>query len=177
MKPAVLAAAVVVWIGLAVALAKLLKLHGADFWILVAGLALIGILAAAALWWFTRKKGVDAAEPMDEKDELEQLFREAEARLAKSRLGSGARLSTLPVFFVMGERGSAKTTTVLHSGLDPELIAGQVYQDNAVTPTATANVWFGRDAVLFEPAAGILDDGKRWISAVRRLRGEGGTHG
>jgi type VI secretion system protein ImpL len=170
MKVGVLAAAVVVWIGLAVLLGKLLKLHGADFWILVAGLALIGILAAAALWWFTRKKGGDAAEPMDEKDELEQLFREAEARLAKSRLGSGAKLSTLPVFFVMGERGSAKTTTVLQSGLDPELIAGQVYQDNAVVPTATANVWFARDAVLFESAASILDDGKRWVSAVRRLR-------
>jgi type VI secretion system protein ImpL len=170
MKPALLAAGVVVWIGLAVALAKLLKLHGADFWILVAGLALIGIIGAAAVWWFTRNKTVGAAEPMDEKDQLEQLFREAETRLAKSRLGSGAKLSTLPVFFVMGERGSTRTTTVLHSGLDPELIAGQVYQDNNVVPTAEANLWFARDAVLFEPAAAILDDEPRWKSVVRRLR-------
>ncbi len=170
MKPAVLAAGVVVWIGLAVALAKLLKLHGGDFWILVAGLALIGIIAGAAIWWFARNRTVDATEPMDEKDELEQLFREAETRLAKSRLGSGAKLSTLPVFFVMGERGSTKTTTVLHSGLDPELIAGQVYQDNNVVPTAAANLWFARDAVLFEPATVILEDEPRWKSVVRRLR-------
>jgi len=98
MKPALLAAGVVVWIGLAVALAKVLKVHGEDFWILVAGLALIGIIAAVVIWWFTRNKTAEAAEPMDEKDEIEQLFREAETRLAKSRLGSGARLSTLPIF-------------------------------------------------------------------------------
>ena len=170
MKPALVAAGVVVWVGLAVALAKLLKLHGPDFWILVAGLALVGIIAAVAIWWFTRNKKTDPAEPMDERDELEQLFREAETRLAKSRLGSGAKLSTLPVFFVIGERGSTKTTTVLHSGLDPELIGGQVYQDNNVVPTASANLWFARDAVLFEPSAAILDDEPRWKSIVRRLR-------
>ncbi|MBV8551411.1 MAG: hypothetical protein JOY54_08930 [Acidobacteriaceae bacterium] len=172
MKAGILAAAVVVWIGLAVALAKLLKLHGADFWILAGGLSLLGILAAIALWWFTRKKDSAAPPPesLDEKDELELLFREADSRLARSELGAGARLSTLPVFFVLGERGAAKTTTVLQSGLEPELIAGQVYQDNNVIPTSKGNVWFARKHVFFEPAAALMDDGKRWISIVSRLR-------
>jgi type VI secretion system protein ImpL len=173
MKPPILAAGVVVWIGLAFMLAKLLKLHNPDFWILVGGLALLGILAAVALWWFTREK--PAAEgasesAADEKDDLEQLFRDAESRLAKSQLGSGAKLTTLPVFFILGERSATKTTVVLNSALEPELIAGQVYQDQNIVPTSLANIWFARKNLLVEAANPVLDDAKRWKSLITRLR-------
>jgi type VI secretion system protein ImpL len=171
MKPPVLAAAVVVWIGLVVVSARLLKLHGLDFWVMVGGLALLGIAAAAALWWFTREKEqADSAEPVDEKDELEVICREAEAHLAKSSLGPNARLTTLPLFLVMGERGATKTTAVLHSGLEPELVAGQVYQDNTVVPTKTANIWFARNHLLLEAAESVLNDDKRWSALIRRIR-------
>ena len=172
MKPPILAAGVVVWIGLVVVAARLLKLHGLDFWVMVGGLALLGVAAAAALWWFTREKeqGGESAEPVDEKDELEVICREAEAHLAKSSLGPNAKLTTLPLFLVMGERGATKTTAVLHSGLEAELIAGQVYQDNTVVPTKTANVWFARNHLLFETAESVLNDDKRWNALIRRIQ-------
>ncbi|MBV8572665.1 MAG: hypothetical protein JO319_18750, partial [Acidobacteriaceae bacterium] len=171
MKPPVLAAGLLVWIGLSVVVARLLKLHGPDFWILVCGLAVLGLLSAAALWWFTReKKDAGTAQPFDAKDELEMLFREAESRLAGSQAGSGARLGTLPVFLVMGERGAAKTTTVLQSGLEPELIAGQVHQENNVIPTRNANLWFASRNIFLEPAAALMNDAKRWGAVTNRLR-------
>jgi type VI secretion system protein ImpL len=171
MKPPVLAAAVVVWVGLVVVGANLLKLHGLDFWIMVAGLALLGVVAAAALWWFTREKEHgDSIELLDEKDELAVLCREAEAHLAKSSLGPNAKLTTLPLFLILGERGSTKTTAVLNSGLEPELIAGQVYHDNTVVPTSTANIWFARNHLLFEAAEPVLNDEKRWSALIRRIR-------
>jgi type VI secretion system protein ImpL len=172
MKPPVLAAGVLVWIALAVVLARLLKLHNLDYWILVGGLALLGILAALALWWFLREKtpAADGAAPAGDKDELELLFREAELRLAKSQLGSGAKFATLPAFFVLGESGATKTTVVLHSALEPELIAGHVYQDNDVIPTKLANIWFARKNLLVEAASATLDDDKRWGSLINRLR-------
>lgn len=173
MKPTVLAAGVVVWTGIAVALAKLLKLHGADFWVLVGGLALLGVLAALALWWFLRHKsipGTPGDTALDDKDELQLLLREAEARLAKSQFASGARFASLPAFFILGERGAAKTTIVLNSGLEPELIGGHVYQENNVVPTKLANVWFARKNLLVEAAAAVLDDSKRWNSLISRLR-------
>jgi type VI secretion system protein ImpL len=171
MKPPILAAAVVVWIGLVMVSARFLKLHGLDFWIMVVGLALLGIAAAVALWWFTReKKQADAGEAVDEKDELEVICREAEAHLAKSSLGPNAKLTTLPLFLILGERGATKTTTVLHSGLEAELIAGQVYQDNTIVPTKTANVWFARNHLLFESADSVLEDDKRWSALIRRIQ-------
>ena len=171
MKPPVLAAAVVVWIGLVFAGVTLLKLHGADFWIMTLGLSLLGIAAAAAIWWFTREKeGGESVEPIDDKDEFEVICREAEARLAASSLGPNAKLTTLPLFLVMGERGATKTTVVLNSGLEPELVAGQVYQENNVVPTKTANVWFARNHLLLEAAESVLADDKRWSALVRRIR-------
>ena len=171
MKPPVLAAGVIIWIGLVVVCAKLLKLQGPDFWIMVCGLVLLGVAAAAALWWFTREKEPgDSAEPVDEKDELEVIFREAEAHLAKSSLGPNAKLTTLPLFLIMGERGATKTTVVLNSGLEAELIAGQVYQDTTVAPTKTANVWFARNCLLLEAAEGVLNDDKRWSALIRRIQ-------
>lgn len=173
MKPAVLAAGVAVWIGLSLALAKLLKLHNPDFLILVGGLALIGILAAIALWYFLKPKSSStapaASEPRNEKGELENLLREAEARLAKSQLGAGAKLSTLPVFLVVGERSATKTTIVLNSGLEPELIGGQVYRENAQIPTQLVNVWFARKNLLVEAGPDLLNESKSWSALLARL--------
>ena len=52
------------------------------------------------------------------------------------------------MIFVIGDRGTAKTSTILQSGIEPELLAGQVYQDNAVTPTRTANIFYARGTRL-----------------------------
>jgi len=91
-------------------------------------------------------------------DEIDSLVRDAESRWLHPTW-QGAKLSNLPVVFVIGEPGSTKTSTLLNSGLDPELLAGNVYQDNAVAPTRAANFWFARGMVFVEAAQAALRTG------------------
>src|ERR1035438_3601699 len=100
-----------------------------------------------------KKKKARAAAESDEPagpggDEISILVKEAENKLAASKVAQGARVGNLPVYILMGDSGSTKTSVVLHSGLDPELLAGQVYQNNDVVPTRSANLWFARQSVL-----------------------------
>ncbi|MBL0158442.1 MAG: hypothetical protein IPP47_15260 [Bryobacterales bacterium] len=103
-------------------------------------------------------------------DEVDTLVREAEARLAASSSAKGAKLSNLPVVFVLGATGSTKTTTLLNSGLDAELLAGQVYQDANVVPTRSVNVWFARQMVFVEAGGRLLTEAGLWASLLRRLQ-------
>jgi type VI secretion system protein ImpL len=164
-----------VWLLLSFATSKLLPLKGHDTWILFAALALVGVIAAAVLvWWAQRKAaaGGDAGtEALEPQDELAQLLAEAEGKLAASRqLKRAARFGNLPVFLILGPASSGKTTTIVQAGIEPELLSGQVYQDNQITPTRLANLWFARQSVLVEPARPVLSDRKRWLSLIRRIQ-------
>ena len=72
--------------------------------------------------------------------DADPLIREASSRLAQSKAGAG--VANLPMMFVIGDKGTAKTSSLLNSGLDPELLAGQVYQDNVVAPTRGREYFF-----------------------------------
>ena len=148
-------------------LGNLLHLQGSGLWILRIGLAVIGIAAAGVFLWFKRKErlqgggeagGAEFAGPAHE--EIDALIRDAEAKLAAARIAGGAKLGNLPAIFLIGEAGSTKTSTMMHSGLEPELIAGQVFQDTAVVPTRSANLWFARRAIFSDerPAAKELEE-------------------
>ncbi|MBI3278978.1 MAG: hypothetical protein HYZ57_03950 [Acidobacteria bacterium] len=166
------AGAYIVYVLMAFATAKFLNLTGVDFWVLFSALTIIGALAVGVYLWFrSRQKAAAAPEAApDAGGELEALIRGAEAKLASSRAAQGAGLNHLPLLFVVGEQGTTKTSTVLHSGLDPELLAGQVYQETQVTPTRHANLWFARGMILAEAAARLLHDPAAWTRLVRRLR-------
>ncbi|MEQ1354758.1 MAG: type VI secretion system protein, partial [Candidatus Acidiferrum sp.] len=167
----------VVYLALVYRLCSFLRLSGVQYWVLLGSLAFIGALAIAAFVWFrerkskTRTAGESATQTgADSNQDLELLFKEADSRLAASQLGSGAKLGTLPVFFVIGTSGSTKTTTMVQSGLEAELLSGQVYQENNVAPTRLANLWFARNTIFVEAAGNILDDPSHWDRLVRRLR-------
>ncbi len=158
-------------------LGNLLHLQGSGLWILRIGLAVIGIAAAGVFLWFKRKErlqgggeagGAEFAGPAHE--EIDALIRDAEAKLAAARIAGGAKLGNLPAIFLIGEAGSTKTSTMMHSGLEPELIAGQVFQDTAVVPTRSANLWFARRAIFAEAGARLMADNAGWQRLVRRLR-------
>src|SRR5579871_5535334 len=68
-------------------------------------------------------------------DEISVLIHEAETKLAAAKLEQGGKVAGLPVFLIMGEPGTTKASVMLHSGLEPELLAGQVYQAGNVAPT------------------------------------------
>jgi type VI secretion system protein ImpL len=162
---------VLVWL-----LGMWLPLHGSDVWILRGVLALLGLIAGGVVLWYMQKakKAKEAAGESGSQaganDDLDGLVREAIRRLKHSTLGRGSNLGSLPLVFVMGDPGSTKTTVVIHSALDPELLAGQVYRDSDVLPTAAANIWYTREAIFVDPAGSLMGEADRWRRLVRLLQ-------
>jgi type VI secretion system protein ImpL len=162
---------VLVWL-----LGRWLPVHGSDVWILRGVLAALGIIGAAVAYFYIYKverakepTGEDDSQPGGT-DDLDALVREAVRRLKHSTLGRGSNLGSLPLVFVLGDSGSTKTTVLIHSALDPELLAGQVYRDNEVLPTSAANIWYTRQAIFVDPAGSMMGQADRWRRLVRLLQ-------
>ncbi|MFN7993054.1 MAG: ImcF-related family protein [Bryobacteraceae bacterium] len=154
---------------------SLFGLHGMKIWILRLGLVLIGMIAAAvAVWFLSSKKkqeGAAAAEPAPAgSEEMALLLRDAEKKLSGAKLEKGARIGNLPAVIVLGETSSTKTSIILQSGLDPELLAGQVYQDGNVTATRLANLWYSRRTVFVEAGGKLLEDAGSRNYLIKRLQ-------
>lgn len=169
-------AAMLAWFG-----ALWLNLQGVNLWFLRLCLFLLLALGVAAiLWWLhSRQKskldreasaGSESAPSAGAADDILLLLREAEARVASStQLPRGTRLSSLPVIFLVGDAAAGKTCVATQSGLDPELISGQVYQEGNIAPTRLANLWFARKAVFVEMAGKTLADANLWNRLLHRL--------
>jgi type VI secretion system protein ImpL len=132
----------------------------------------LGILAGGLwLWWKSKRGGAAGGGALPaEAEMLEPMFRDAEAKLAASRLGKEARLGTLPLVLALGDEGSAKSSTIVNSGLDAELLAGHVYQEGYIVPTRAVNLWFARDVVVVEAGGKLIEDAGRWTAILRRLQ-------
>lgn len=161
---------VLVWL-----LGKFLPLHGSDVWILRGVLALLGLVGAGVAFWYQHKiKRARAAEEGSPdsaaSDDLDLLVREAARRLKQSTLGRGTNLASLPLIFLLGDSASTKTTVLIHSALDPELLAGQVYRDTEILPTSSANLWYTRQAIFVDPAGSLMGQGARWKRLVKLVQ-------
>src|SRR5258708_4512712 len=117
-----------------------LHLQGTTLWLVRGGLALIGFAGAGVFLWFHRKltrdtteSGIGPGAPV--LTEVDALLNQADQKLKSAKLTAGASLRTLPIVFLLGEPNSAKTSTVLHSGLDAELLAGVVLPETENLPT------------------------------------------
>ncbi len=160
-----------------------LHLNGVNLWVVRVGIVVIGalVIGGVALWLYlkkTRQEKQQAQQPTaaapaagapPAPDDIDRLVREAAAKIASSRLGRGVKLSSLPAFFVLGETGTGKTSDVVFSGLDPELLAGYVYQDGAIVPTAAANIWFARKTLFVEASGKLAADSRPWVRLLQRL--------
>jgi len=130
-------------------------------------LVVLGLVAAGALLWFLR--------PVDEPAATSAAPGRDEAlatvAAARARLQRGA-FDAKPIVLVLGSQGSCKTTVVMRSGTDPQLLAGDAPPAKGEAPksTASANVWLLRDAVLAEAGADVFADAARWRRFVRALR-------
>jgi type VI secretion system protein ImpL len=147
-----------------------LQLGGRDLWILRGGLALLGLLAAALLFLYLR--GQTRTQPVrpGRDEEMEDALAAAQKRLAASRLGRPAKLGKLPVVLLIGPSGSSKTTVLVRSGLEPELLAGEVHRGETVIPTEALNLWYAQDTVFVEVGGKVLEAEPRWRRLVRHLR-------
>ncbi len=155
-----------------------LHLQGTSLSLVRGGLALIGFIGAGVFLWFHRKLTREAGEPgvgagAPVLTEIDALLNQADLRLKSAKLTAGASLRTLPIVFLLGEPNSAKTSTVLHSGLDPELLAGVVYRETETVPTNTLNVWFARGTLFIEIGGAILGDVRLWTRILKRTSASG----
>ena len=162
-------------------LATYLVTDPTDRWVLRGGLWLLGLTVAAIAFILWRRKKA-AAGPVVQgtspvKDDIQFLTREAGQRLASSAKlrRAGATIAELPLVMVLGESGSTKTTAVLKSGLDPELLSGQDRAEGVSVPPATriANFWLAGGAVFVEAGGGLLADRPGLAGLVREVRAAG----
>lgn len=156
---------------------NLLGLQGAKLWILRGALWLIGSVAAAVVIWFfwdkqkrEKSAAAESEEALSGGDEISVLLRDAEKKLAAAQLAKGARIGNLPAILVLGEAASAKTSTMVYSGLEPELLAGQVYQGGNITSTRSANLWYAHQTIFVEAGGKLLEDGQARTYLAKHLQ-------
>lgn len=161
-----------VFVVLTLALPALLNFTGARAWVLRAGLLVLGLVGAILLYvYLAARARAKPIEPVVEGgDATDQAIAAAGARLARSAATAETRIGRLPLGVVLGPSGSTKSSVVTHSGLDAELLAGEVYRGETVVPTDPVNVWYAHGTVLVEPGGRLLEDVNGWTRFVRHLR-------
>jgi type VI secretion system protein ImpL len=150
----------------------LLGIAGTALLVLRILLVLLGTAAAAViLFLYFRQKRRDAAtKSLPGGSDLETLLRDAGSRLAAAQRSGPRSLDSLPLLYILGEANSAKTTAVLKSGFDPELLAGQVYRDQDVVATPVVNLWYTRACVFVEAGDAVRRNPALWNSLIRKSR-------
>jgi type VI secretion system protein ImpL len=98
------------------------------------------------------------------------LFHEANNRLKLAPKMKGASVASLPAFLIVGPPGAGKTSVMLYSGLEPELLAGQVYQGAEVCPTAALNIWLARQAIFIEIPAPFATNADVLKAIIKHLK-------
>ncbi len=162
---------------IAFGIAALLHLVGLTYIIFVTVLLLLGIAAAVIIIVLHhRAKKRRAAEGEEAGPaalaELDLLLNDANHKLRTSQQGAKT-LDALPLLYILGDSGAAKTTTVLRSGLDPELLAGTASAYTEQTPTPVLNLWFTRVAALLEIGASVRGSHALLGRLIHRTRASG----
>ncbi|HEY3625773.1 MAG TPA: ImcF-related family protein [Terracidiphilus sp.] len=159
---------------LAFGLAALLHLQGAAYLVFVILVLLIGIAAAITIVVMHLRAKKEKGQQGEEAGtaataELDLMLNDANRKLRSSQQGAKA-IDALPLLYILGDSGSAKTTTVLKSGLDPELLAGTATLDGDQVPTNVINLWFTKAAALLEIGASVRPNNTLLGRLVHRTR-------
>ena len=165
--------------------AQVYGIGGSNVYYVVGMLGALGMTGAGLWVWITKKKekeeggeaaaaagggGGTAAGPSGDAA-IDAMINEADQRVSQSSATQGAKIANLPMVFVVGDQGSTKTSALVYSGIEPELLAGAVYgEGNAVASTQHINVWFARGSTFVEAAGKVFADPAKWKALVRRLK-------
>src|SRR5579862_898334 len=166
----------VVYVALVVAAGFLLHFEGTRLLLFCLILLLLGAVALAIVLWYLnsitpKADPIEAANSADSAN-LDALIRDANQKLKQSGRGSAKSLAQMPVIYIIGDENAAKTQTVLQSGLDAELIAGQIYRDQNLVPTQLVNIWYTGSAAFVEAGGKLLRDSALWQRLVRLTQPE-----
>jgi type VI secretion system protein ImpL len=161
----------VLYLALVIVGAFALHFEGARLVLFCLILGLLGALAITFVLWYLHKLSGGSAQAggPDTPDaiNLSTLLRDADARIRQAARAGAKSLAAMPLIYVIGDENSAKTQTVLQSGLDPELLAGNVFRDGLVVPTQLANLWLAGNSVLVEAGGALLRQPPLWLRLVR----------
>ena len=141
-----------------------------DRWILRGSLWVLGLIAGTTTAVLLLKRPAPAPKAgADEAAEIDAAFTSLRSKLSASALGGRAKIGRMPLVLLLGHEGSAKTTTVIKSGLDPELLAGEVFRGDAVTPTRSLNAWISQGTIFVEAGGRLSSDDGRWGRLIQHL--------
>jgi type VI secretion system protein ImpL len=165
---------VVIAAALAFGLAALLHLQGLTYVLFVVILLLLGIAAAVTIVVMhhrNKKQKALEGDPGDSgaQSELDLLLNDANRKLRESQQGAKS-LESLPLIYILGDPGSAKTTMVLQSGLEPELLAGSASQGGEQAPTQILNLWYTRFAAFLEIGPAVRQSNALLARLMHRTR-------
>jgi type VI secretion system protein ImpL len=164
----VLVAALLAW-GLAI----VLHLQGTMLIVFVAIIVVLGLAAAATLliMHFRTKKSQaqDGILPEGSGGDVDLLLEDANRKLRTSQQGAKS-LDAMPLIYILGDQGAAKTTMVQRSGLDQELVAGVAPRAGESVPTPVLNLWFTGQAALLEAGEAVRQSGALLSRLVVRTR-------
>ena len=150
----------------------LLHLEGTSLLILRILLVLLGAAAATIILvlHFRERRRDAATKSIAGGSDMDTLLRDAEKRLAAAQRSGAKSLDSLPLLYLVGEGNSAKTTSILKSGLDPELLAGQIYRDQDVIATPVVNLWYTQQCVVVEAGSAVRNSPALWSKLIRKTR-------
>jgi len=108
--------ALVIWLGFA------LHFEGMRLALFCGILGLLGALATIFILWYMHKvskaSGQSSGPDTPDAINLSALLRDADARIRQAGRAGAKSLAALPLIYVVGDENSAKTQTVLQSGLE-----------------------------------------------------------
>ncbi len=170
----ILVVLILVSAALAFGLASLLHLQGTTYLVFVSLVILVGIAAAIVILVLhnraKKQRKLEAEQSGGEANtDLDLLLNDARRKLRTSQRGA-KNFESLPLLYVLGESGSAKTTTVIKSGLDPELVAGTAAHEGDQVQTRVLNLWFTSQAVLVEVGSIVRQSNALLSRLVARTR-------
>ena len=157
---------------LAFGLAYLFHLQGTAAVVFIVLILLAGIAAAIVilvLHFRAKKKAGQEGDVSGATGEVDVLLNDANRKLRESQQGAKT-LDALPLIYLLGEGGSAKTTLVVRSGLDPELVAGTASREGESAPTPVLNLWFTKLAAILEVGASVRQSNSLLTRLVERTR-------
>ena len=167
----------VLYLALVIAIAFLIHLEGHKLVLFIVILGLLGALACAVILWYLNKispKNTGDPASSTELTNLDALLRDADAKLKQANRPGIKSLASMPLIYVIGDENSAKTQTILQSGLEPELLAGQVYAPSVsgqsgqtIAPTQMANIWLTGSAAVVEAGGALLRQPALWQRLVK----------
>jgi type VI secretion system protein ImpL len=150
----------------------MLHIEGTSLLILRVLLILLGSAAATVILviYFRDKRRDAATKNVQGGSDLDTLLHDAEKKLATAQRTGQTSLASVPLLYILGEGNSAKTTSVLKSGLDPELLAGQIYRDQDVMATPIVNLWYTQQCVMVEAGDAVRKSPALWSKLIRKTR-------